>query len=282
MTWLLFDAGNSALKWKFAEPHSGAPEAQRLSAGNILSQPRAAAQDEADDFVAALVGQWDALRRIDAAFGCSVADESVARMVDAALRRRFGLAATWLGSQSQFEANGVRLRSGYRDPRQLGADRWHAMLAARAAWPDVPLVVVNAGTATTVDCVRADGFFVGGVIAPGVRVMFDSLARRTARLPLADGGFAAHPDNTDDAIATGVLDCQLGLIERRVRNFAADAAEPVRVLVDGGNAQALRARLAFDASCATVVAERDLVLRGVLLRAQALMGKRGPQMSQGS
>jgi type III pantothenate kinase len=173
----------------------------------------------------------------------------------------------WLRSEPS-SGGPVLLVNGYRDPGQLGADRWHAMLAARAAHPGRALVIVNAGTATTVDCVDAGGRFVGGVIAPGVALMFESLARQTAQLPRARGAFVARPDNTDDAITTGVLDSQLGLIERRVRRLAAEAG-PVLLLLDGGHAAALRPHLAFDPALATLREEPNLVLRGVLVRARA-------------
>jgi type III pantothenate kinase len=257
MTWLLLDAGNSALKFAFAEPHE-----RVVTPGAALALA---------DLPAALTVQ---LRRpLAGAFGCNVAGAEIARAIEATVQAECGVPVTWFASQREFESGGVRLRSGYRDPAQLGADRWHALLAARAAYPGVALLVVNAGTATTVDGVRADGEFIGGVIAPGVRLMFDGLARQTAQLPLANGDLVAHPDNTDDAITTGVLESQLGLIERRVRRLAADAG-PVLVLLDGGNAAALRAHLTFDPRLATVCHEPNLVLRGVLLRAQAAASAR--------
>jgi type III pantothenate kinase len=263
MNWLLFDAGNSAVKWRLAEhvPEAG-PDDVPFTTGAALSLP-----STLDIGFAALEAQLAGVPRIDAAFGCSVAGPRITQAIESAVRRRFAVPVTWFASQAQFECGEVCLRSGYRDPLQLGADRWHAMLAARAAWPGEPLVVVSAGTATTVDCVQADGNFVGGVIAPGVRLMLDSLARQTAQLPFATGGRVAHPDNTDDAITTGVLESQAGLIERRVRNFAGGGR--VRVLVDGGNAAALLAALQLDPRVAAVAAEPDLVLRGVLLRARA-------------
>lgn len=258
MTWLLLDAGNTALKWRL----TANGDAARLSSsgGSLKRSP-----DLAAELADALRG---AAKSVEAAFGCSVADATVMGAVDAAVKSALGVVPTWFGSQAQFAADGVRLVSGYRDPAQLGADRWHAMLAARAAYPDRALVIVNAGTATTVDCVAADGRFVGGVIAPGVALMFDSLARQTAQLPRASGTFVARPDNTDDAITTGVLDSQLGLIERRVRRFAAEAGS-VLLLLDGGHAATLRPHLALDPALATVRDESNLVLRGVLLRARA-------------
>lgn len=261
MNWLLLDAGNSALKWAVVD--AAAPG---VSEANALAP--------AADGSIALAGELRRLeRRIDAAFGCSVAGGDATRAVEAEVKDAANVPVTWFASQAEFAADDLRLRNGYRNPAQLGADRWHAMLAARAAHSGRALVVVNAGTATTVDCVGADGRFAGGVIAPGVRLMFDSLARHTAQLPLADGDLVAQPDNTDDAITTGVLECQLGLIERRVRRFAAGAG-PVRLLIDGGNAPALLAHLRLDPQLAEVRAERNLVLRGVLLRARASVAAR--------
>jgi type III pantothenate kinase len=265
MTWLLFDAGNSALKWALAEaraPAQGGVDARALAFGGTL-----ALSPDLHGALARVLRQR-VVGPVEFACGCSVAGADVRPAIDDAVKDVLDVPVTWFDSEPEFAAGGVHLRNGYRNPMQLGADRWHAMLAARAAWPDRALVVVNAGTATTVDCVSADGRFVGGVIAPGVRLMLDSLSRQTAQLPLADGEHVAHPDNTDDAITTGILDSQLGLIERRVRRFAAEAG-PVLLLLDGGNAQALRPVL--DAQLAAVRYERHLVLRGILIRARAQM-----------
>jgi type III pantothenate kinase len=132
----------------------------------------------------------------------------------------------------------------------------------------VSLVVVNAGTATTVDCVRhaAESEFVGGCIAPGVRLMLESLARGTAGLPLADGAAADFPVSTDQAIMTGVLDAQAGLVERVWRRFAAAVGAPPAVLVGGGHADAIAARLSPELA---PTIEHNLVLRGLALRATA-------------
>ena len=89
-----------------------------------------------------------------------------------------------------------------------------------AKFPGESVVVASSGTATTIECVRGEpnaaALFLGGVIAPGVDLMHESLARGTARLPDAryviDGKVVAHPDNTDDAIVTGVFHAQAGMI----------------------------------------------------------------------
>lgn len=259
MDWLLLDAGNSRLKWA-------------LVAAQGERETTAGAQEIAPGMGEPLAQTWRARdgHAVAAAFGCSVAAASAMRAIDNAAMRAYGVRVQWFASQATFAAASVRLVNGYRDPQQLGADRWHALLAARAAHPAQALVVVNAGTATTVDCVTADGRFVGGVIAPGVQLMFNSLARATAQLPQAEGRLVDYPDNTDDAIASGVLGAQIGLIDRCVRRFAADHGA-VHLLLAGGASERLRPHLAFDLAVAAATrVEHNLVLRGVMIRARAL------------
>jgi len=135
------------------------------------------------------------------------------------------------------------------------------------------MVVVNAGTATTVDCVDRDdansgdtraGRFVGGFIAPGVRLMLESLSRETAGLPHATGGASRFPDNTDAAIVSGVLDAQAGLVNQVWSRFAARLAAAPRLIVTGGNAAALLDRLSIEPAAI----EHNLVVRGLALRAR--------------
>ena len=105
-------------------------------------------------------------------------------------------APVWLVSQP--EQCGVK--NGYRNPAQLGSDRWAAMIGARALSGGKPTLVVVCGTAATIDFVNAGGEFTGGVILPGVGLMIRSLHEGTAALPDADGQFTDHPQQTVDAI----------------------------------------------------------------------------------
>jgi type III pantothenate kinase len=67
-------------------------------------------------------------------------------------------------------------------PQEVGADRLVNALAAARLY-GTPAVVVDFGTATTLDCVAADGAYVGGAIAPGLELGLEALAARTAKLP---------------------------------------------------------------------------------------------------
>jgi type III pantothenate kinase len=143
------------------------------------------------------------------------------------------------------------------------------MIGARARFASVPLLVINAGTATTVDAVDGDGRFLGGVIAPGVEMMRAALARGTARLPLAAGDYVELPDNTDDAIRTGILDAQIGLIVQRMQRLRQQAGSAVQTVVSGGNGPTLHALLRAQGGLGTMALEPDLVLLGLWYRARA-------------
>src|SRR6266566_5216488 len=68
------------------------------------------------------------------------------------------------------------------EPLQVGADRILNTLAASQLFHR-DTIVVDFGTATTFDCITADGHFLGGVIMPGIRTASDALIRGTAKLP---------------------------------------------------------------------------------------------------
>jgi type III pantothenate kinase len=253
---LLVDVGNSAVKWA------------RLATDGTLAEGGRVLHRAGADFVSALIADWSSAPRVTRAIGCSVASHDVTAAVERAARTAGLARVEWMRAQDAFMGQ-VALTSGYRDPGQLGADRWHAMLGACARLPGTSFVVANAGTATTVDCVRSEGSaarFVGGCIAPGVRLMLESLARGTAGLPVASGAPVDFPDATDAAIVTGVLDAQAGLVERVWRRFAATLGRAPGLLMAGGHAELLAARLPPELGA---VIEHNLVLRGLALRAAA-------------
>src|SRR4051812_11552677 len=130
----------------------------------------------------------------------------------------------------------------YDRPDLVGADRIVNALAASRLY-GVPAVVVDLGTATTLDCVGADGAFVGGAIAPGLELGLEALSSRTARLPRVE---LRAPDraigrDTVTAIQSGaVLGYQalvaglLGRIRRELADAGDVAAGDVHVVLTGG------------------------------------------------
>jgi len=235
---LLIDAGNSCIKWGVVA------EGTWLAEGILQHQQVAALTQIARNYV-----------ELEQVWCVNVAGERLREDILAALRN-VAPEPVWL--QAGRQCCGVTNR--YTDPAQLGADRWAALIAARALHPAACLVV-TAGTATTVDLLDAGGTFQGGMILPGMQMMRRALADNTAQLPLSHGAFAAAPRNTADAIASGALVAQVGAIEHMFRAIADDAE--ALCLLSGGSAPAFAEHLAIP--CKYV---KNLVLKGLSLIAQ--------------
>ena len=154
-------------------------------------------------------------------------------------------------------------------PDDVGADRLVNALAA-ARLHGTPAVVVDFGTATTLDCVAADGAYVGGAIAPGLELGLEALAARTAKLPRIE---LRAPDraigrDTVSAMQSGTIfgyqALAAGLLAR-VRVELADANDvapaDVRAILTGGLSAAPWAR-ALDGIDAI---DPDLTLKGLAI-----------------
>lgn len=211
---LCIDCGNSRLKW-------GLHDGQRW-----LKQ---AALPLAD--LDRLNQEFSGLPLPSAVIACSVAGVPARLAVERPVAA-LGVPLTWLTSQSAQ----CGVTNGYTTPAQLGADRWAAMIGAHHLFPG-DCLVVNAGTATTIDVLDGSGVFQGGLILPGIDLMRASLASNTAQLPLAEGACQPLPRNTTDAIASGALLATAGAIARM---FAHVGATPgATCLVTGGAAASL-------------------------------------------
>lgn len=193
---LLIDAGNTRIKWALAA--DGAAPGEWTAAGAVTHAE-----------LNHLPASWRQ-RRVTRAIVSNVAGIRVRDQLQLMLPTT---AITWFASSPQLAG----VRNGYRDPSQLGCDRFAAAIGARALEPGKALLVATCGTATTIDALSADGVFLGGMILPGLGLMASSLARNTAQLPhIAAAGAipAGFADNTDDAILSGCLSAQAGAIER--------------------------------------------------------------------
>jgi len=212
---LAIDCGNTRVKWGMREAH--APGWRALGAVPLAG-------------IGHLGDEWNSLPAPSRIVIANVAGEH-ARAALCGVLARFGVEPVWIRSR----AAQCGVSNGYADPGQLGADRWAALIGA---WQlqHAACLVVNAGTATTVDMLSSAGEFRGGIILPGVDIMKRALATNTAGLPLAAGRFADEPRCTADAIESGCLHAQAGAIERMFARL-----EPGAVcLLSGGNAGRVR------------------------------------------
>jgi len=215
---LAIDAGNTRIKWGMHDSSLSGDKAWR-HLGNVSN---------AD--IVTLDEQWRTAPTPERVVISNVAGEPTRRALEAALHRwpHGEHNVRWLNaSRAEFGISNL-----YERPEQLGSDRWAALIGAWQRHCGESLVV-NCGTATTVDRLSSDGVFRGGLIAPGVELMKRSLMEHTAKLGLYTGRFQAEPRNTADAIESGCLHAQAGMIERMWRH----AGTETRCFITGGAAE---------------------------------------------
>src|SRR5260221_8257908 len=126
-------------------------------------------------------------------------------------------------------------------PETVGLDRLLNALAAKALVPvGHPAVIIDAGSAVTVDLLDDDGVFSGGSIFPGLRLMAEALHDHTAQLPLVkvDRAETVPAHSTPTAIAAGVYWAVVGGVSALVRalSLTVPMTEPLAVFLTGGDA----------------------------------------------
>lgn len=239
---LLFDAGNSRCKWAWVE------NGVWLRQGAFNNTDTAALQKLKDSFALLAPPQKILLSNVAGA------------AMEQGLRE---LCAIWpLPLEilvAQAEQCGIY--NAYEQPSQLGSDRWAALIAA---WHHVgqACLVVNCGTATTVDALSERGEFMGGLILPGMELMQRSLLQNTAQLGLESGEPRSFPRNTADAIVSGVVRATTGAIRYQYNLLVSQSA--ARCIVSGGAAAGLLPYLEMEAELVD-----NLVLRGMQIIGQS-------------
>lgn len=173
-------------------------------------------------------------------------------------------------AQRLLENRDLPLHIAVDHPEKVGIDRLANAVAARARLVEPgPAIIVDAGSAVTVDWVDNQGVFRGGSIFPGLRLMTRALQQYTARLPLVSIEQPKPPlpaTNTRDAIAAGVYWAVVGGIETLIKQLSAQpAGDHSSVFLTGGDAHLLAPALAAD-----VHLWPDMTLEGIRLSARAL------------
>lgn len=158
------------------------------------------------------------------------------------------------------------------EPLTVGADRIVNTLAACRLYAR-DTIAVDLGTATTYDCITADGVFLGGVIAPGLPAGLEWLGRRTAKLPRVELTPPASVigTRTETCIQSGVFWSAVDGIDGVVRRIKAEWDRPdALVVATGGYATVLGPHLA-----SVDEIEPFLTLYGLAMAGEALSGEKG-------
>lgn len=125
----------------------------------------------------------------------------------------------------------------YQTPGTLGKDRLAAVAGAIEQFPDRDLLVIDAGTAITYELVTATGDYLGGNIAPGLRMRFEALHRFTSRLPLCEPAIDAPlmGNTTQTAIVAGVQNSLVFEIEGYIHGLQKSYPN-IQIIATGGDA----------------------------------------------
>ncbi len=227
---LVFDVGNT-------ECTIGLFDGERLAAHWRVTTDVPRTTDEIVLLLRGLVASSgiDAGAVTGAAIG-SVVPRLTTPLADAC-RRGFGVTPVVVDAHSP-----LPIQLAVAEPLTVGADRIiNTLAASRIHGCDT--IVVDLGTATTYDCITADGVFLGGVIAPGVRSSAETLFRRTSKLPATEliAPLRAIGTRTEECIRAGVLfgaaEAVDGIVRRIKREWP--NPEPPLVIATGGLAETL-------------------------------------------
>lgn len=133
----------------------------------------------------------------------------------------------------------VPIINTYNTPETLGQDRLAAAVGAKSICPNENLLIIDVGSAITYDFVSAEGEYIGGNIAPGLKMRFTMLQRMTKKLPLVEVEekelIPLFGKNTRDAIAAGVIRG----VAYEVKGYMRTVREKMphfRTFLTGGNA----------------------------------------------
>ena len=144
-------------------------------------------------------------------------------------------------------------------PSQVGSDRIVIAVAALAEYK-APLILMDLGTATTIEVVEPDNRYLGGVIIPGVRVSLDALTSRAAQLPgiSLDKPKQVIGKNTIDCMRSGMIYGTASMIDGLIDRMEEELGHPSTLVATGGMAQFITPLCKHN-----IILEKDLLLKGL-------------------
>lgn len=169
---------------------------------------------------------WQKIERIGV---CSVVP-SINYSLQSAFTKYFNCRALFIQAGIK---TGLKLR--YANPKEIGADRIAAAIGAVSLHPETDLIVIDMGTATTIDVVTKDKEYLGGAIIPGLRISVEALANGTAKLPMVEIARPEHSlgNNTIEAIQSGIFYSHLGGLKELCSQYESSIFNGKKPLVLG-------------------------------------------------
>lgn len=170
---------------------------------------------------------------LESVWASCVGPEEVYATIEQWVNVAFGLP---INRVSVSDADG-RVTNNYQEPEKLGVDRWVGAVGAREKIPTGDVLIVDMGTAVTIDWLDKEDVYQGGVIIPGYDLMHRSLTGNTA-------GIDSHPEPTEQVIGKTTQQCVnaglsyaiVGAVDKIISEMSARISSPVRLIVTGGGA----------------------------------------------
>jgi len=238
---LLIDIGNTRIKWAVENNSTlesqGAFQYRRASLTDLLNE------------------HWKSIPLPERVLVSNVAGEDIRDIL-----------SEWVNSHWQViirvatvERFACGVTNAYHDVKQLGVDRW---LAVISAWDRfrAPACVIDCGTAITIDGIAFEGLHLGGLIIPGLTMMQETLIKNTR-------GIDVDIDNqiklefgrdTQRGVSDGCSFAAVALIDRVVKKMHAEMGDDLKCVITGGTAQFLASLLEGD-----FIIDSQLVLHGL-------------------
>ena len=212
---------------------------------------------------------WTKMNKPDEVWVSNVAGEAAKNEILEYCVSHWGIQAHFVEVEKQFDG----INNHYEHLEQMGVDRWLAVIGARNIFPDGAVIVVDAGTAVNIELLTGDNQYMGGVILPGMNLMYQALMGNThiseAKLDKsALDNLAMVPaigQSTEQCVNAGVQYGLLGAVERTIRAMQAGLSEKTKLLITGSGAAWLYENLQGTLSNDTddLVVESNLVLLGL-------------------
>ena len=243
---LAIDSGNSFTKWGL------------FTKGQWNRKSRIANHQ-----LSLLVDQWRDCQNIGCVIISAVSHDSIKKQLADIISARFTLIPYWI--LSTVRQCGVT--NCYNKPEDLGSDRWAALIGVWNKY-QAASVVVNVGTAITIDALSDEGFFLGGYIFSGPYLLRESLRSNTTIAKLESVGYECFPTSTSSAVENGITLALSAMIEKTLANFHQQQGYPVKYcILSGGGAEVSVLQPVIDFP---IIQADNLVLDGLIVIAKAM------------
>lgn len=213
--------------------------------------------DQRNDWPAMIAQAWEKVQNREGAAVCAASvNPPLIESLEHAVMQATQQPVQWVGKQIDLPTKVLT-----DNPAETGIDR---ILNIAAAYEQMQkaCVVVDAGTAITINCCNDNGDFLGGAIVPGVSLMFDALHDHTAKLPRVT--FEVPKDaigkSTATAIQSGIYHGVRGIVKELVEQYATELGAWPDIIATGGDAHRL-----FDGWELVHAVAPDLTLYGIAL-----------------